>query len=312
MNGCVSAPGKAILLGEHAVVYGKPAIAIPLSGLRAHAHFSAVDRPLTIIAEDLDRPPWRWTARAHDDADPLAAMAKHTCEQLRLNSPQGVIHLRSDIPIASGMGSGAAVSAALGSAIARLHGADMPDESLNELVYEVEKLHHGKPSGIDNTTVVYAQPVFFQRDAPLEILEPKDEWLFVLADTGVRALTRESVAAVAQRLRQQPDSTQRLFADIAQVASSARDCIEGGDREQLGAWMSRNHELLRELGVSSPQLDSLVTAALAAGACGAKLSGGGRGGNMIALVEPAALPAVESALERAGAARLYTTSLGGG
>ena len=312
MNGSVSAPGKAILLGEHAVVYGKPAIAIPLTDLRARAHYRAAQSPLTVMAEDLDCRCWRWTADEADDFDALAAMARLVCRHLRLDAPRGEIRLRSDIPIASGMGSGAAVSAALGSAIARLHSADLTTAALNDMVYEIEKLHHGSPSGIDNTTVVYAQPIYFQQGAPMSILTPARELHFILADTGIRALTRESVAAVRRRFDSERASTQSLFDEIATIAASARDCIESGAAAGLGRLMTRNHGLLRELGVSSPALDGLVAAALAAGACGAKLSGGGRGGNMIALVAPSNMATVKSALESAGAAQLYTTSLGGG
>ncbi len=312
MNGNVSAPGKAILLGEHAVVYGRPAIAVPLTQLRARAEYRHTESALTIIAADLERPPWRWQLNVHDTSDPLAAIARLAAQHLRIYKPRGEIRLRSDIPIASGLGSGAAVSAALGRAIAALHSAALPDAALNDMVFEVEKLHHGTPSGIDNTTVVYERSVFFQHGKPLTTLKLAQPLHFLIADTGLRALTRESVAAVRQLHRAQPTSTRRIFDEIARAVMGASNCLENGDLPQLGELMTRNHGLLVELGLSSPQLDNLVAAAVAAGACGAKLSGGGRGGNVIALVEPSALPAVKLALERAGCVRLYETRMGGG
>lgn len=312
MNGTVSAPGKAILLGEHAVVYGKPAIAIPLPQLRAAAEFRQTNNPLTIHAADLPRPPWQWNEAAAGSSDPLAAMAALSVQHLGRDAPKGEITIRSAIAIASGLGSGAAVSAALGRAIAAMCGATISNAALNALVYEVEKLHHGTPSGIDNTTVVFEQPVYFQRGQPIKAIRPTRRLDFLLADSGVPALTRESVAAVRQLLREEPDRANNLLDQIASVAISARACLESVNRMRLGELMTANHGHLRELSVSSPKLDTLVTAAMQAGALGAKLSGGGRGGNIIALVEPATTLAVKKALQLAGANRIHAASIGGG
>ena len=312
MNGIVSAPGKAILLGEHAVVYGKPAIAIPLPQLRAVADFHHTDEPLTIHAADLQRPPWRWDDSATDSCDPLAYMTALTLQQLGICAPKGEITIRSAIAIASGLGSGAAVSAALGRAIAGLCRATISNEELNALVYEVEKLHHGSPSGIDNTTVVFEQPVYFQHGQPINTVKARHRLDFLLADSGVPALTHESVAAVRRLLRAKPDRTKSLLMQIAAAVVEARACLESGDRLRMGELMTANHGFLRELGVSSPQLDKLTAAAVAAGALGAKLSGGGRGGHIIALVEPATAMAVQKALQMAGASRVLTASIGGG
>lgn len=312
MIGSVSAPGKAILLGEHAVVYGKPAVAIPLPQLRAVAHFRQTDESLMIHAEDLQRPPWQWAAGAADSPDPLARMTALTLRHLGVCAPRGEITIRSAIAIASGLGSGAAVSAALGRAIAGLCRVTISNAELNALVYEVEKLHHGSPSGIDNTTVVFEQPVFFQRGQPISAISSKHNLEFLLADTGVPALTRESVAAVRRLLRAEPDRVNHLLEQIASAVVAARACLESGDRLRLGELMTANHHLLRKLGLSSPQLDRLAAAAVAAGALGAKLSGGGQGGHIIALVEPVTASAVRKALHLAGANRVFAANIGGG
>ncbi len=311
MKGSVSAPGKAILLGEHAVVYGKPAIAIPLPQLRAVADFVQNEQTLTICAADLKRPPWQWDDSASDSDDPLASMAALTLQQLGICAPTGEITIRSAIPIASGLGSGAAVSAVLGRGIAGLNGETIANALLNALVYEVEKLHHGTPSGIDNTTVVYEQPVYFQRGQPIHTIKPTHRLDFLLADSGVPALTRESVTAVRQLLREEPARTNSLLDQIAAAVAAAQACLAAGKLLQLGELMTENHGHLRDLGVSTPGLDALVSEALQAGALGAKLSGGGRGGNIIALVEPSTRLAVERALQSAGAIRVLTASLGG-
>lgn len=312
MSVCASAPGKAILFGEHAVVYGSPAIAIPLTGVRARASSRAVDQPLTIIAEDLPRPPLTLEAEQADLKDPLALMAWLTMRRLGAERVQGEIRIRSEIPIASGLGSGAAVSAALGRAIARLQGVDISDDDLSRLVFEVEKLHHGSPSGIDNTVVVHEKPLYFLKDRPPEFIDFASPLLFVLADTGIAALTRDAVADVRALRQSQPAPTARIFDAIGEIVNEARSCITRGDSFRLGELMTANHRLLGALSVSSPELDRLVAAALKAGALGAKLSGGGRGGVIVALTDEDAVDRLCQALFEAGAKRVMRTIAGAG
>lgn len=312
MSAVASASGKAILVGEHAVVYGKPAIALPLSGIRAKAIYRRTASPLTLIAEDLARPPLVIDAGDTESSDPLARMAALTMHYFGLESLLGEIRIRSDIPIASGLGSGAAVSAAIGRAIAQLHGANLPDEALNRLVFEVEKQHHGTPSGIDNAVVVYELPVYFVKGGSLAFIEIADPLWIVVADSGIASLTRDAVADVRAQTRLAPVRTARAFDDIGAIAIEARRCIERGDGARLGELMTANHLLLRALKVSCPELDQLVDAALYAGALGAKLSGGGRGGNIIALVNEESAPAVKQGLFDAGARQVMLTVAGRG
>lgn len=307
-----SAPGKAILVGEHAVVYGRPAIALPLSSIRAKAAYRRTRSPLSLIAEDLARPPLKINADAIESLDPLAMMVGLTMQFLGLENVFGEIRIQSDIPIASGLGSGAAVSAAIGRVIARSHGTNLPDEALNRLVFEVEKQHHGTPSGIDNTVVVYELPVYFVKGGSVEFIDIADPLWIVLADTGIASLTRDAVADVRSRVRLAPGQTARLFDDIGAIVIESRRCIERGNPTRLGELMTANHRLLRALNVSSSELDHLVDAALAAGALGAKLSGGGRGGNIIALVDKDSTLAVKQSLVEAGAKHVMLTVAGQG
>ncbi len=305
----VSAPGKAILVGEHAVVYGQPAIALPLPQLRASACIRASQQPLTIRTADLPRPPLRWQGASFDPADPIARITALTLDYLNVAAPQGEIKLQSDIPIASGLGSGAAVSAALSRALAALCRRELPLADLNRLVFEVEKLHHGQPSGIDNTTIVYNRPLYFVKGGRREFIRLKAPLQLLIADSGIAALTRAAVAAVRARHTRQPEQTAAIFAEIGALVDEARQCIEAGNQTQLGQLMTANHRLLKALAVSSVELDRLVAAALAAGALGAKLSGGGRGGNIIALVEAATEAAAREKLLAAGARRVYSATV---
>lgn len=307
MNSQASAPGKAILFGEHAVVYGIPAIAIPLSSIRARASCKDTAHPLTVIAEDLPRPVVTIVAEDFDRSDPLSLMAALTVEHLNTRDLTGEIRIRSDIPIASGLGSGAAVSAALGRAIALMQDSDIPDRELSKIVFEVEKLHHGTPSGIDNTVVVYEKPVYFVKDEAIEFIRIGDPLHIILGDTGIGSLTRDAVADVRSLFEREPVQTAKQFDEIGAIVNDARACIESGATARLGELMTANHHLLRGLNVSCAELDKLVDAALGGGALGAKMSGGGRGGNVIALVNDRSVTSVKDALVESGAKRLLET-----
>ena len=196
------------------------------------------------------------------------------------------LRVTSTIPQAAGLGSGAAVSVALIRAVSAFLGRPLANAQVSALALEVEKYYHGTPSGIDNTVITFNQPVYFTRGLPIEIFRIAASFHLVVGDTGVRSLTSLVVGDLRQRWQVDPGRYEALFDEAGRLAAEARELIEEGHPKQLGALMNENHALLQEMEVSSPELDGLVEAARAAGALGAKLSGGGRGGNMIALVEP--------------------------
>lgn len=306
-----SAPAKVILFGEHAVVHGQPAIAVPVSGLHAYAAVEAnpADRSGLCIAADLTgHNPIPITSDQIDSA--IALTAQLTLKALDAPPPDVTIRIHSEIPVASGLGSGAAVSTALARALCAVVGKSLDDAALNEVIYEVEKIHHGTPSGIDNTVIVYERPVYFIRNERLEPFAPHTPFHLLIGDTGVGASTRVAVSAVRELVNTQPDIYRPMLAEIGAIADAARAAIDTGDIPALGALMPRNHALLQQITVSSPELDRLVEAAQKAGALGAKMSGGGRGGNMIALVTPETQASVEAALLAAGAARVFHTVVG--
>ena len=146
---------------------------------------------------------------------------------------------------------------------------------ISALVYEVERLHHGTPSGIDNTVVVYGQPVYFVRGQPPQTFRIGRPFMLAIADTGIASPTKIAVGDVRRAWEQEPARFEALFDRIAVVVEAARSAIAAGEPERLGPLMDENHALLQEIGVSCPELDALVAAALSAGALGAKLSGAG-------------------------------------
>lgn len=299
-----TAPAKIILFGEHAVVYGQPAIAAPVSSLLAEAIAKPVDHPFHLIALDLDSQQINLEAE-HS----LALAARLTFETLNIPPPQASIQIRSTIPLASGLGSGAAISAAIVRAICEIAENQLSDEQVNEIVYEVEKIYHGTPSGIDNTVIVYNQVVYFVRGKPIQHIDVKNPLHLLIADTGRKALTKDAVGDVRKLVESNPDKYQPIIEHIGIIAKQARAAMASGDIDYLGVLMGENHRLLDNLTVSSPELDGLVAAASDAGALGAKLSGGGRGGNMIALCTEETLEPIQVALEQAGAQRVIQTTI---
>lgn len=302
------APGKVILFGEHAVVYGQPAIAVPVTQVKASATVAPAPpgSGLTIVASDLGVN-FRLDTAPPDE--PLTAAARLTLFHCSTAEPDATLTLRSTIPIASGLGSGTAVSTALIRALAEFLGCPMETAGLSALVFEIEKIHHGTPSGIDNTVVAYAQPVYFRRGQPVERLAVGAPFTLLIGDTGIRSSTREAVEQVRESRRRDPARYDALFDQIGDVANQARRAIEAGRVDALGPLMDENHELLIELGVSSRELDELVEAARLGGAMGSKLSGAGRGGNMVALVEEDCVEEVAEELREAGAVRVIVTRI---
>lgn len=307
-----SAPGKSILFGEHAVVYGKPAIAVPVRQVQAkvivtpkpksqpgNIHIQAPAIGLDTDLLDL--------APNH----PLAVAIDLVLSHLKLSYAPGCnLRITSTIPLAAGMGSGAAVSVALIRAFSAYLGKPFPPEQVSALAYEVEKLYHGTPSGIDNTVVTYTKPIYFQRGQPIEILHLPASLTLVIGDTGIISPTAKAVGDVRQAWLADPGYYEGLFDEIGAIVQQARSALESGQLEKCGTLMDSNHALLCELDVSSPELNRLVETARKAGALGAKLSGGGRGGNMIALATAGEAVQISDQLLEVGAHRTIITQIG--
>ncbi|MEM7797977.1 MAG: mevalonate kinase [Chloroflexota bacterium] len=328
----VSAPGKIILFGEHSVVYGQPAIALPVTQVSATCRLSYGEHQGVLIQmPDIDEETYLHEAPLDH---PHAAAIREFVQR----APDIVPHLKglcieltSTIPIGRGLGSGAALAASLLRGMATHF--DQPqlgtDAAISEMTYEIEKLHHGTPSGIDNTVVSYERPIFFVRDMfnsdrkTLEmLLDREGYYLFLpavtpflvnkrfnilIADTGITALTKKAVGDVRSDWMRNRLMVETYFMRAGEIAIEALQAIRTGEIETLGLLMNFNHKVLKLLNVSSEELDSLVSTALEAGAMGAKMSGGGRGGNMIALVSEETKADVSAALLQAGAKSVIDT-----
>ncbi len=261
-----SACGKIILFGEHSAVYGYPAIAIPLKDLRITA---IIEESVSDIIEENDQEKKDKIRKSLDTARELLGINK----KFR-------IKLISKIPIGAGLGSSAALNVALLRALKQ----DITAEKTSEVAYEMEKIYHGTPSGIDTTVSAYEKPIFFIKMQKPEFIEVKPLNL-VIANTGDRVPTKQVVAEVRERKEKEPEKYSKLMEEMGKIAVEAKSQLKEGSDEAIGKLMNRNQDLLEQIGVSSPELYELIAEAKKNGALGAKLSGAGKGGCIFVLAK---------------------------
>lgn len=302
--------GKIILFGEHAVVYGRPAIAVPVTQVRAEAKISVFPNASVMVdAADISR---RYLVSEAARDDPIATITRLTCEKLSVEPKGFSIRIHSTIPNARGLGSGAAVSVAIVHALAKYFERTLSTAEISALAFEVEKLHHGTPSGIDNTVVAYERPIRFQREHPLETLLIPQPFLIAIADTGIVSPTKIAVGDVRRGWEKERERYEKAFDEIGGIVDQSWKKLEVGEILSLGSLMLKNQRVLQDIGVSTPTIEEIIDAAVGAGAEGAKLSGAGRGGNVIALVDEETRQHVERAMRRAGARQVFVTRVGEG
>jgi mevalonate kinase len=276
--GVGDAHSKLILVGEHAVVYEKAAIAIPFP-LKARSMIE--ESSGTIIFESaiytgtIDSVPIKMKG--------ISACIKETLHYL--NQPfEGLrIGIHSSIPLGRGLGSSAAIAAAVVRSLFSFYGQKLSQKELFSLVQISEIYAHGKPSGIDMAAVGSEYPIWFQMGKETVPLNAAGPLYMVVADTGGIGDTRTAVENVREKYLLEPGKVQKSLDKIEEIAKAAKAALLEGDIYLLGKLLNANQAELMTLGVSDEGLDGLIKTARNTGALGAKLTGGGLGGCMIAL-----------------------------
>lgn len=297
-----TAHGKIILIGEHAVVYNMPAIALPFMATTTTVTITSIEGETFIDSDYFTG----YLGEIPEALDGFKTALDNVCAYLNVSTQGLHIDVESLIPPERGMGSSAAVATALVKALFNYFEADLTDKIVKEFVDTAEKVTHGNPSGIDSTIVNSLSPIYFKKDESPTSLPFDMDGFLIAADTGIKGQTKEAVGDVAKLIQSAKDQTTSAVNRIGQLTSQAKDAIINNNVPILGEIMNQTHRLLKDLTVSNRQLDTLVQAALKAGAAGAKLTGGGRGGCMIALAQSMdhAIK-IASELEKAGAIQTW-------
>lgn len=290
--------GKTILFNEHFVVYGIPSIV------------SAIYRYTTAEVRRFDG----MECKIIDNRKAAPGYKEEKLEQQKksvenifdamelLPSDNWVeIELGGNLYASSGVGASAASCVAIARALSDYYLITLSDEEINEIAYEGEKAYHGNPSGVDNTASTFGGLIWFKRE-PREVeridIEPVE---VVLGYSGKTANTTAAIEGVRKRKEENPRQYNEIFYCANELAHSARKALEENDLKEVGHLMNINHQLLQEIEISTPELDELVELSVENGAYGAKLTGGGLGGNMVALTPGKDLQErVSSAIEEKG------------
>jgi hydroxymethylglutaryl-CoA reductase len=289
-----TAAGKVILLGEHAAVYGKHALALPIPGaVTATVHES---ENLT-----LEVPDWKLSREISRDTSGVDAAVRRILENLGVRQRGFTIRVRSALPRAMGLGSSAAFAVAIVRAFDRLLGLSLDDKRVNEIAFDCEKLAHGNPSGVDNTLATFARPILFRKGGSFQVEELGLERTppIVIACGHQPGVTHEQVAGVRARYEAQPAAYAAIFEQIDGLSIAGAKALVAGEYAELGQLMNIGQGLLNALGVSTPELERMIEIARQAGAAGAKLTGAGGGGSIVAAC-PGTERAVVTALRSAG------------
>lgn len=274
------AHGKLILVGEHVVVYDKPAIAIPFP-LMIRAVVTESTGEISIASSI-------YTGNLEGVPSKMLGLAQCINRSIELcNKPKEGIHIEieSEIPMGRGLGSSAAAATAIVKGIYNYFHKPLSEEELYSLVEIAENYAHGRPSGIDMRTVANEEPIFFQKSQGASAIVPYRPFCMVVADTGEVGDTKIAVGHVKKLIQLKRDIIKTVIDEIENIVLKAKEAILTGDSILLGSLLLRNHENLKKLEVSNSMLDHLVETAMRAGALGAKLTGGGMGGCIIVLTK---------------------------
>lgn len=304
-----SAPGKVILTGEHAVVYNEPALVMALDR-RAYVGVATTNKrtielrsPELHLAENYRVSELEDTSAMHPSKGRLLAPYLSTVRHVTTLTgyTRGLtIEIHSEIPQAAGLGSSAAVAVALTTAVAASLGLTLKKEQISSAAFDAERIIHGQPSGIDNLIATYGGLLVFRKNEGFLPVKPAVGLDIVVCMSGVERSTGTQVSKVASTVKVHEKVGELVLHSIGHLTVEMVESLRKGNLENAGKLLTINHWLLNALGVSHPLLDRLVYASLRAGALGAKLTGAGGGGCMIALVTKQSRPKIIRAISKEG------------
>jgi hydroxymethylglutaryl-CoA reductase len=300
--------GKIILLGEHSVVYGRHAIAAPIP-LHIRAEVKAQREHIDLVI-----PRWGVEMRLSEperSVSSLHASITLIAERLGLADRGMRVDVFPHVPRANGLGASAALAVAVIRAMARCFEVQISEREISNLAFDCEKIAHGTPSGIDNTLATFGRPILFRKEnaqarAEIRDLTTPEPIPVVIGLSGVSTLTMQTVGSVREAWQKNPKRYESIFSQIDALSLAGAEALSKGDIAELGELMNIDQGLLNALQVSSREIEELVEIARHNGALGAKLTGGGGGGAMIAVCEPERTQGIASAMRSAGYSTFIT------
>lgn len=305
--GIGTAHSKIILMGEHAVVYDYPAIALPFTSANVRVMITPSQSEHTNLYSSYYRGALK---DAPDSLDNLKEAIDVTLSSFKLEPTSMDITIDSTIPSGRGMGSSAAVSVALVRSLCDFYGVAISDYQLRFIVNQAEVIAHESTSGLDTLLAISNQPFIYHKSGTAKSFHFNLDAYLVVADSNMPGQTKVAVGKVRQLKEARPAFIQTAMQAIGGFVQQAVEAIQDKNILELGRLMTYNHYYLNQLEISNPLIDRIVNAAWLAGALGAKLTGGGLGGCIIALAqtkEEAQL--IQQAMIDAGASQTWQLDL---
>ena len=300
----VKAPGKTILFGEHAVVYGYPAIAMAIS-VNSECIITETDhQKVSIRLKDYD---------ATYEGDNLSTLTSKvpsknsqilTClelfeDQYEIEFRNVEISLSSKLFPSAGLGSSASIAVSLAQAINSFYELELSKAEINEFAYAQEKIVHGSPSGIDNNICTYGNAIYFQ-EGNFDFIGVPEDLILLVSYTDIEHNTKEAINRIKHLKEEQPEKTEEYLERIGVITEKAKKELDNGNIQKIGDLMNRNNKYLTKLRVSNQAIEEIVKISREHGAWGAKLTGAGLGGCVISLGERTILKEIQSILTQKG------------
>ena len=277
-QGFGEAHAKLILIGEHSVVYGEPAMAIPV---QLRMHVTLTENQYGQIIQDADLR--QRLELMEDNFEGIRQLILRLLDKFKSPKMPFSLEIDSNIPRGRGLGASAALATAITKAFFDFFDQELSQNELLSFVNFSETIMHGRASGIDAATVNSEQAIYFVKGQSIEKLDIEVPGLLVVGDSGIHGLTSQAISTVRQKIKENKQEAEENIARLGDLTRQAKKILQSSKIYGLGPILNSAQDILQDLGVSHPKLDELIETARSAGALGAKLTGSGLGGVIVAL-----------------------------
>ncbi len=266
--------GKLILMGEHSVVYHKPAISIPIRKLRIKIKIKEASKHMLFINNN--------DFTNNNEVSDVNVLINKLNQDYKINKNY-YIKVSTNLPHQKGLGFSAAFSVELIKAYCRYHKINITKDELVKYVLLTEKLNHLDPSGIDMMTVINNKPLYFIKEKEVRPFKINLKGYLLVVETKFKSNTKESINNLKKYINNNQDISKKLLNNLEEITIKTKETINNQDIITLGKLFNKGHNILKKLGISHDEIDHLIRLSLDYDALGAKITGGGNGGCFIVL-----------------------------